>query len=133
SGVHNPREFITAEHNGTATAADSLAGRNIELYSVAYGLPGFSDVNPDLMADLAAGSALNGGSPHVSNVDKDGITAMTLATSLRDAMKSGMVGTTSPLDPAGVFPIGTSEIRHDVVISDFDSKAAFGLTWNRPD
>jgi hypothetical protein len=101
----------------------------VELFAVAYGIDGHTDVNHVLMKQLADGSAAGG---QVRNVDEESTTASALALALRDAIKSGLTDATSPSDPTGVFPIGDGEIRHDVVITPFDTKAAFVLSWNTP-
>ncbi len=128
SGTHNPLEFI-APPVGTAPDGTSLAERNIELFAVAYGIEGHSDVNHVLMKQLADGSQAGG---QVRNVDDQGTTATALAGALRDAIKSGLTNAMAALDPSAVFVIGDGEQRHDVVITEFDSKAAFTLSWNTP-
>jgi hypothetical protein len=129
AGTHNPLEFL-APPVGTAAVGTSLAERNIELFAVAYGIDGHSDVNHVLMKQLAAGS-LAGGQDR--NVDQEGTTASTLAVALRDALKSGLTAAVSPLDPSAVFVIGPGQALHDVVLTHFDTTAAFVLSWNTPD
>ncbi|MEC4018812.1 hypothetical protein [Streptomyces sp. H27-D2] len=129
SGTHNPLEFI-APPAGTAPAGTSLAQRNIALFAVAYGIDGHTDVNHPLMTQLAAGS-LDGGNKRY--VDDEKITGQDLAVILRDALKSGLAPVSSPLDRQSVFVIGDDEVRHEAVITPYDSKAAFTLSWNTPD
>lgn len=129
AGTHNPLEFL-APPVGTAPVGSSLAERNIELFAVAYGIDGHSDVNHVLMKQLADGS-LGGG--QVRNVDDEGTTASDLASALRDAIKSGLTAAVSPLDPSAVFVIGPGQALHDVVLTRFDTVAAFALSWNTPD
>jgi hypothetical protein len=128
AGTHNPLEFI-APPVGTAPVGTSLFERNIELFAVAYGIDGHSDVNHVLMKQLAAGS-LAGGQDR--NVDQEGTTASTLAVALRDALKSGLTAAVSPLDPSAEFVIGPGQALHDVVLTRFDTTAAFVLSWNTP-
>ncbi|MEV6871425.1 hypothetical protein [Amycolatopsis sp. NPDC051128] len=129
SGTHNPLEFL-APPVGTAAAGTSLAERQVELFAVAYGIDGHSDVNHVLMKQLSSGSLAGG---QVRNVDDEKTTATQLATALRDAIKAGLTAATSPLDPAADFVIGDGEALHDVVLTRFDTKAAFVLSWNTPD
>jgi hypothetical protein len=129
AGTHNPLEFI-APPVGTAAVGASLAERNVELFAVAYGIEGHSDVNHVLMKQLVDGSLAGG---QIRNVDEAGTTAATLALALRDAIKSGLTAAVSPLDPSDVFVIGSGEALHDVVITRFDTKAAFMLSWNTSD
>jgi Mg-chelatase subunit ChlD len=129
AGIHNPLEFV-APPAGTAAVGASLAERNVELFAVAYGIEGHSDVNHVLMKELAGGSLAGG---QIRNVDEAGTTAATLAAALRDTIKSGLTAAVSPLDPSDVFVIGSGEALHDVVITRFDTKAAFVLSWNTSD
>ncbi len=129
SGVHNPLEFI-APPVGTAPAGTSLAERKVEMFAVAYGIDGHTDVNHVLMKQLATGSLAGG---QVRNVDDEGTTASTLAVALRDAIKSGLTAAVSPLDPQAVFVIGPGQALHDVTLTHYDSTAAFVLSWNTPD
>jgi len=127
AGTHNPMEFL-APPVGTAPAGTSLTERNIELFAVAYGIDGHSDVNHVLMKQLADGSLAGG---QVRNVDEPPA-AMNLALDMRDAIKSGLTAAVSPLDPSDVFVIGSGEALHDVVLTRFDTAAAFVLSWNTP-
>jgi hypothetical protein len=129
SGVHNPLEFI-APPVGTAPVGTSLAERKVEMFAVAYGIDGHTDVNHVLMKQLATGSLAGG---QVRNVDDEGTTASTLAVALRDAIKSGLTAAVSPLDPQAVFVIGPGQALHDVTLTRFDTTAAFVLSWNTPD
>ncbi|GIH14139.1 VWA domain-containing protein [Rugosimonospora africana] len=129
SGTHNPLEFI-APPTGTAPAGTSLAEKNVDLFAVAYGVDGHTDVNHVLMKQLADGSD-NG---QVSNVDDAGTTASQLALALRDTIKSGLTPASSPLDPSAVFVfVEGAENRHEVTLTQYDSRAAFVISWNRPD
>lgn len=128
SGTHQPQEFIAAP-NGTAPAGTSLDDKDISLFSVAYGIDGFTDVNPVLLKELATGSQ---GGGQFRAVDQEGVTATTLSSQIRDTIKSGLTAATSPLDPTGVFVIGSGEKRHEVVLTEYDDRAAFILSWNTP-
>jgi Mg-chelatase subunit ChlD len=119
AGTHNPRDFIP-----------SLAGMNVEVFSVAYGVQGHSNVDHALMRDIAAGS-LHGGQYRA--VDDSGTTATVLAAALRTAIKAGLTGASSPADPPGVFVIGGGEVRRHAVLTRYDGRAAFVLGWNTPD
>jgi hypothetical protein len=136
AGTHNPLEFISPADGGTAAAGASLKDKNIELFAVAYGILGHSNVNHQLMQQLATGS-LNGGQE--LNVDETdpvtGIptTAMALASKLRDAIKSGLTPASSPLDPSDVFVIGPGEALHEAILTEYDTRVAFVLNWNTPD
>ncbi|MFN2497148.1 MAG: hypothetical protein ABR608_14805 [Pseudonocardiaceae bacterium] len=130
SGTHSPLEFI-APPVGTAPAGTSLIEKKVDLFAVAYGIDGHTDVNHVLMKQLSDGS-LDGG--QVRNVDQEGTTASTLAVALRDAIKSGLTPASAPLDPSAVFLIGRqSEALHEVVLTRYDTRAAFVLSWNTPD
>ena len=124
SGSHQPAEFL-APLNGT----NPLDDRDISLFAVAYGIDGHTDVNHVLLKDLASGSQ---GGGQFRAVQQEGVTASDLSLALRDAIKSGLTAATSPLDPTGVFLIGPGERRHEVLVTDYDHRAAFVLTWNTP-
>ena len=124
SGTHNPAEF-TVPAAGTA----SLDDRGISLFGVAYGIEGHTDVNHTLLKELATVSE---GGGHFRAVATEKITATSLAGALRDTLKSGLTAATSPLDPTGVFVFGRPDVRHEVVLTRFDSRAAFVLSWNTP-
>ncbi|MFE5690470.1 hypothetical protein [Streptomyces sp. NPDC056512] len=128
-GTHTPTEFI-APPTGTAPTGTSLAERNISVFAVGYGIEGFTDVNHVLLKQLCTGSA--GGGLHRA-VDEEGTTATALAAALRDALKSGLTPTTSPRDPKSLFPAGCPEMRHEVVLTPFDRRAALVMNWNTPD
>ncbi|HEY2669133.1 MAG TPA: hypothetical protein VGJ07_02025 [Rugosimonospora sp.] len=129
SGTHNPLEFI-APPVGTAATGASLSEKNVDLFAVAYGIDGHTDVNHVLMKQLADGSLAG----QVSNVDDEGTTASTLALALRDTIKSGLTPASSPLDPSAVFVfVEGAEDRHEVVLTRYDTKAAFVISWNTPD
>ncbi|SCL34988.1 Peptidoglycan-binding (PGRP) domain of peptidoglycan hydrolases-containing protein [Micromonospora rhizosphaerae] len=122
SGTRNPRDFMAA--------GNSPLDRKISLFAVAYGIEGHTDVDHVLLKDLADASLLG----QIRHVDEEGVTASTLAAQLRDTIKSGLTGATSPLDPTARFLIFTQpEARHDVVITPYDTRAAFVLNWNTPD
>jgi hypothetical protein len=129
SGTHNPLEFL-APPAGTAAAGASLAEKKVNLFAIAYGIDGHTDVNHVLLKQLADGS-LGGG--QVRNVDDAGTTASTLALAMRDALKTGLTPASSPLDPTGVYEIGQGEVRHEAVLTRYDTRAAFVLSWNTPD
>ncbi len=122
SGTHNPREFTAA--------GNSPIDRNISLFAVAYGIEGHTDVDHVLLKELADASLLG----QIRHVSEESVTAATLAAQLRDTIKSGLTGSTSPLDPTARFIIGSQqEARHDVVITPYDTRAAFVLSWNTSD
>ncbi|MEU6667888.1 hypothetical protein [Streptomyces sp. NPDC046727] len=129
SGTHMPMEFV-APPTGTAPPGTSLADRNISMFAVGYGIEGFTDVNHVLLKQLCSGSA--GGGQHRA-VDEEGTTATGLAAALRDALKSGLAPTASPKDPNGLFLAGTPEVRHEVLLNQFDRRAALVINWNTPD
>lgn len=129
AGTHNPLEFI-APPVGTAPVGAALAEKNVDLFAVAYGIDGHTNVNHVLLKQLASGS-LNGG--QIRSVDQDGTTASALAAALRDAIKSGLTPASAPLDPNGVFVAGQGEARHEVLLTRHDTRAAFVLSWNTPD
>lgn len=128
-GTHHPREFI-APPKGIAPAGASLEARNISVFAVAYGIENFTDVNHTLLKELCEGS-LGGG--QLRSVDQEGTTATDLAAALRDAIKSALTTTASPRDPNGVLPPGSAEVRHDVLLTQYDRRAALLMTWNTPD
>jgi hypothetical protein len=130
SGTHNPIEFIDAAHGGTALAGKSLDDLDITLFGIAYGIPGFTDVNHTLVKQLTSGSQ---GGGQFRAVQVEGTMASDLSTQMRDTLKSGLTAATSPLDPTGVFVIGTDEVCHDVTLTPYDQRAAFVLNWNTPD
>jgi hypothetical protein len=133
SGTHNPLEFISASAGGTAPLGGSLEDKKINMVGVAYGLPGFTDVNPDLLQKLASGS-LNKTAGNLLQVQQAGITAEVLAAALRAPLKAGLTTSgSSSLDPPAVFQIGSGEVFHDALITEFDSKAVFVISWNTPD
>lgn len=141
SGSHHPLEFVEVEDGGTAPANQSLEDMRVELFAVAYGIDGFSDVDHVLLKTLADGSIDSDNSDpdpsdiggQIRKVDEEGITPLALAQALRDGIKSGLTGTTSPLDPRGVFQLGGPEVRHQATITPYDGKAAFVLSWNTRD
>ena len=118
----NPTDFITP--------TDFLTQNKIEVFSVAYGIPGHSNVDIDLLTNLASASYSGG---QIRAVDKDGITAQTLAQALRDALKAGLTPTASSRDPSAVFLYGQEENSHDVLLTPYDGKTAFSLNWDTPD
>ena len=128
AGTHTPLEFI-APPVGSAPAGASLADKNVELFAVAYGIDGHTNVNHVLMKQLATGS-LNGG--QALNVDDETTMAATLAGALRDAIKSGLTPAAAPLDPSGVFVIGPGEVLHEAILTRYDARVAFVLNWNTP-
>lgn len=129
AGTHNPIEYILPP-NGTAAAGTSFADKRVSVFSIGYGITGFSDVNPTLLQNLADGS-FNGGA--VRRADDAGLTATQIAGAFRDAIKSGITPASSPGDPPATFHAGQAEARHFALITRYDRKAAFVLSWNTPD
>jgi hypothetical protein len=129
-GTHNPLEYILPANGGTAAAGTSLLDKKVELFAVGYGVTGHSDVNPTVLSQLAAGSYKGG---QVRRPDEAALTATQVASAFRDAIKAGITPASSPGDPTAVFHAGQSEARHFAVISDYDRKVAFVLSWNTPD
>jgi hypothetical protein len=123
SGTHNPQEFI-------APPSAALAARRIELFAVAYGIPGHTNVDHALLTNLKNAS-LNGG--QIRAVDQDGVTANVLAQALRDTIKSGLSGTASPRDPEAVLRGNQGQARHEVLLTPYDRRIAITLNWTTPD
>ena len=98
AGTHNPLEFI-APPVGTASAGASLADKNVELFAVAYGIVGYSNVNH--VADEAAGRLVHWPHGQIRNVDEidpttgQPTTASGLAAALRKAITSGLTSATA--------------------------------------
>ncbi|MEU1668419.1 hypothetical protein ABZ547_33535 [Streptomyces sparsogenes] len=129
SGTNSPLKFISPPA-GTATPGSSMAEKSISLFAVGYGIPGFTDVDHVLLKQLSAGS-LGGGQQRF--VDQEGTTATQLAGALRDVLKSGLTPTASPRDPEELALQGFGEARHEVLLTEFDRRAALVLNWNNPD
>jgi hypothetical protein len=128
AGTHNPLEFVKPP-DGTAPAGTSLAERNIRVFSVAYGVPGHTDVNPDLLQKLAGGNTAD----KFYAVDEAGHTAEGAAAAFRQPFKAGLTDTSSPSDPSGTFVIGSSPLRRHVLLTEHDGRVSFVLNWNTPD
>jgi hypothetical protein len=124
----NPLSFVLPP-GGTAAPGTSLSDKKVAVFAVGYGLTGASDVNYPLLQTLAAGS-FNGGATR--QVNQNGITPMTLALALRDALKAGLTPSAAPLDPTGTFFGNQAEASYHVLLSHYDTKAAFSLNWNTP-
>ncbi|MFJ4245053.1 hypothetical protein ACIP17_31140 [Streptomyces iakyrus] len=129
SGTHEPREFV-GPPMGSAPAGSSLAEKRISLFAVGYGIEGFTDVDHVTLKELCSGS-WGGGQQRF--VDEEETTATALAAALRDAIKSGLTPTASPRDPQGTVLTGFGEVRHEVLLTRFDQRAALVLNWNTPD
>jgi len=112
------------------TPTDLLSQNKIAVFSVGYGIPPHSNVDLPLLQSLASASY---GGGQFRAVDRDGITAQTLAQALRDTLKAGLTPTGSSRDPSAVFLIGQDEARHDVLLTPYDGKTAFSLNWDTPD
>jgi uncharacterized protein YegL len=127
SGTHNPAEFLP-------DGPTPLQARKIELFAVAYGIPGHTDVDDVLLKNLADGSFdsnLDGG--QIRKVQVEDLSASDLAKALRDTLTAGLTAAVSPLEPNGVFRFDRFEVRHQAVISQHDTKTSFMLSWNTPD
>ena len=123
----SPTDFITPS---TPPPPDFLLQNKIAVFAVGYGIPGHTNVQLDLLQNLAGGSYGGGG---FRAVDRDTLTAQDLAQALRDTLKAGLTPTASSRDPSAVFLTGQDEARHDVLLTPYDGKAAFSLNWNTPD
>jgi hypothetical protein len=133
SGTHNPTEFIPPP-NGTAAPGTSLRDKKVTVFSIGYGITGFSDVDHPLLQHLSEGSFLpDGSTSYFRWADEEGLTATQVAGAFRDAIKAGITATWSPGDPPAVFHAGQSEVRQFALITRHDRKAAFVLSWNTPD
>jgi hypothetical protein len=126
SSVINSLTFV-APPAGSAAAGASLNDKKITLYGVGFGVMGKAEVNLPLIDTLAAGS-FGGGVPTFS-VDSSPTPALTLATAMRTAIKSGLVSASSPADPGGTLTSASPEARHRVLITPYDTKLAFVLNW----
>ena len=134
AGTHNPLEFI-APPVGTAPPGASLADKNVELFAVAYGIDGHTNVNHVLMKQLADGSLAGGKVRNVDEIDSNTgkpTTASDLAKALRNAITSGLTSAKPLVDPSGVFVIGPGEVLHEVILTRHDTRVAFVLNWNTP-
>ena len=130
SGTHNPLEFIPPSAGGTAPAGSSLSDKKIKMFAVGYGVIGYSDVNATLLQQLVAGSYPVG---EIRRPDDDGVTATQVASAFRDAIKAGITPGSSPGDPPAVFHAGQAEARHFALMTRYDRRSAFVLSWNTPD
>ncbi|MGD0608924.1 MAG: vWA domain-containing protein, partial [Streptosporangiaceae bacterium] len=122
----DPVAVVNSEGGLTAT------GKRIEIYAVAYGIPGYPGVNPQMMANLQQAS-LNGGLYSSVGTGTGGTTGTALATALKKAIQASLQEFASSSDPSAVFLAGQDEARHDVLLTQYDDKAAFALYWNTPD
>jgi hypothetical protein len=141
AGTHLPTEFIGPP--GSAAAGTSLKDRMIQLFAIGYGLPGFSNVDHQLLATLAKGAfnytprnpaPFGPDDPAVAiyAVDREGLTPTLLAGAFKSVLKAGLSSVSSPRDPAAVFQAGQDEARHDVVLTRYDGQTVFSLNWNSP-
>ena len=121
----SPTDFIALPYS-----TDLLNQKKISVFSVGYGIPGYSNVDMNLLTNLASDSY---GGGQIRAVDQLGITAQTLAGALRDTIKSGLTPTASSRDPSAVFLAGQAEARHDVLLTPYDGKTAFSLNWETQD
>jgi hypothetical protein len=120
SGTHNPTEFIP-----------TISANRVRVSCVAYGIPGFTDVNHPLLQSLADASF--GGPGQLFPVQVLGTTASDLAAALRRPIKAGLTSAQGANDPSAVFRMDQGEARHEAVITPHDTRAAFVLNWNTPD
>ncbi|MCP4590103.1 MAG: VWA domain-containing protein, partial [bacterium] len=134
SGPPDPPEFYrTAEGGvscpdpGTAAAGQSFMDKEIGVITVAYGDETGTpfEVDHDLLETLACksgGIALNAGINDVDDVDD-------LAKAFREAVTEGL-NLEIPADPGGLLRAAASEVRPQVVITPYDTKAAFVVDWD---
>ena len=73
------------------------------------------------------------GGGQIGVVDHPNTTPMDFTAALASALKAGLREVASPNDPAAVFLVGQAEARHDVLLTPYDAKPAFAITWNTPD
>ncbi|HSJ54052.1 MAG TPA: vWA domain-containing protein, partial [Anaerolineae bacterium] len=132
-GAHNsgqsPYDFVSSDNGGSA--AQSLDDRNVEVFAVKYGEEGASNVNFTILNDLAADSEDGGHTRQVTPPAGSDLSPLLVAQAIRDAIKTDMIpDLASPSDPQGQITGSGDEVRHDVIITPYDSKAVFSLNWN---
>jgi hypothetical protein len=108
-----------------------LSAGKIKVYSAGYGTAGEVD-----FATLQALSTGPGTTPGGLSLQVDagaGFSAGELANAFKTAIKVGLTSVSSALDPTDVLHAGKPEARHSVIITPYDTKAAFMINWNTPD
>ncbi len=127
---HQAKDYLLPKFGGTAAGDTSFVDKKVSLFAIGYGIKTYSDVNDTILQQLADSSYNKGG---VRRPDDDGLTATQVASAFRDAIKAGITKGSSPGDPSAVFYGGQREARHFALITQYDTKAAFVLSWNTPD
>jgi hypothetical protein len=126
SGTHDPLAAI-APGNG-------LKEKHIKMFALAYGLPGHSNVDHNLLTVLESSSYTDSdGGGQIGVVDRPDTTPMDFTAVLKSAIKAGLRELASSNDPSAVFLVGQAEARHDVLLTPYDDKPAFAINWNTPD
>lgn len=108
-----------------------LSAAKIKVYSAGYGTANEVDY-PTLVA-LSTGPGTTPGGLSLQVDAGAGFTATALANAFKTAIKQGLTSVSSALDPTDVLHPGKTEARHTVIITPYDSKAAFMISWNTPD
>lgn len=107
-----------------------LAAANIKVYAAGYGTAMEVDY-PTLQAlSTGPGTTPDGMS---LQVDVGGYTATALAGAFKTAIKAGLTSVSSPSDPSNILYAGDAEARHPIIITPYDTRAAFLINWNTPD
>lgn len=123
-----PVSFIQSTPN-------TFEDNKIKLFAVGYGTenaPSHS-VDWELLDDLADASFESDGT-NKCRVDVENESAGNLASAFKKAILASLSPKlTSPSDPSGILYSDMPEARHQVIITQHDTKAAFTLHWNKPD
>jgi len=132
AGTFHPNDFLSPANGGTSVT--SLADRALTVFTIGYGVPGASDVNHPLLANIAADSLAGGHTRQPNIIDATQpaeLTPTDVANAISDAIKSGLIpALSSALDPRGVLTDQQPEARHIVNIIPYDTRVAFILNWN---
>ena len=112
------------------TRIDAIAGAKIKVFSAGYGTANEVDF-ATLQAISTGPGTTPGGQAMQVPAGQDG--AMLLANSFKSALKAGLTSISSPGDPTSILRGDNPEARHPIIITPYDTRAAFSINWNTPD
>ena len=103
-----------------------MQAKKIKVFSVGFGAAGQVDY-----ATLNNLSTATGGQAYQVTVDP-AYDYNHLATQFKAALKTGLTSLSSAADPEAIYVFGDPPNSHPIIVTPYDGKAAFVITWNTP-
>jgi len=113
------------------TQIDAIKAAKIKVFAVGYGTAG--DVDYDTLKAISTGPGTTPGGQALQVDGAEPFTPTALAHAFKTALTAGLTSVSSTVDPINILRGDNPEAAHPIIITPYDTRAAFSINWNTPD